>query len=94
MKLNPQVEEGNLSDLERHYLATHDLHLDSPITEQQVEATSLLPGRRATLRKSRCTGLLAGVEAPGHIKLGATVRYTPRACFAWLRRNSTVKTHA
>ena len=93
MKFNPQVEDGNLSDWERHYLDQHDLHLDTPITEQQVEKTNLLPGKKTTLRKSRCTGILAGVEAPSHIKLGSTVRYTPRLCFEWHRENATVQTH-
>ena len=85
------VEEGNLSEWERHFLNQNHLHLDDQLTETQVVATQLLPGAKNTLRISRCTGVLAGIDAPPYIKLGTNVRYTPRMCFRWTRGATEVK---
>lgn len=37
-----------------------------------------------TLRNSRCTGTIAGVDAPKHIKLGKSVRYSIDDLNEWL----------
>lgn len=37
-----------------------------------------------TLRTSRTTGKLFGVDAPKHIKLGRTIRYRAEELEAWL----------
>ena len=85
------VEEDNLSDWERYFLDQNQLHLDDQLTEKQVAASQLLPAARNTLRISRSTGNLAGVDAPPYIKIGTMVRYTPRMCFGWTRGASEVK---
>jgi hypothetical protein len=39
-----------------------------------------------TLRNSRYTGTLAGVNAPPHIKLGTSVRYEMESLNGWLKQ--------
>lgn len=48
------------------------------------DAAKLLRYSTTTLRNSRYTGILAGVEAPAHLKLGKTVRYEKEVLQAWL----------
>ena len=39
-----------------------------------------------SLRTSRVTGILLGVEAPKHLKMGQTVRYELETVEAWLNK--------
>ncbi len=40
------------------------------------------------LRKSRSTGLLFGLPAPSHIKLGRIVRYEESTLNSWVSQNN------
>ena len=48
------------------------------------EAGLLLHRGPNTMRNSRCTGVLAGVEAPAHIKIGSRAFYRGATLKAWL----------
>ena len=49
-----------------------------------IESASRFGIADTTLRISRTTGKLFGVDAPKHIKLGRTVRYRPEELDNWL----------
>lgn len=53
-----------------------------------IETSKILGCVDDTLRKSRSTGFLFGVEAPRHIKIGYTVRYSLEDIVTWLERNN------
>lgn len=48
------------------------------------QAADYLGFSRHTLRQSRWSGRLAGVEPPRHLKLGRSVRYEMDALDAWM----------
>ena len=54
------------------------------LTPAEVVKDRLLPFAESTLRVSRCTGHLAGVSAPPHIKIGSKVFYTLEDIETWM----------
>ena len=54
----------------------------------EQKAAAYLDLRPATLRQSRWSGLLGGVKAPKHLKLGRNVRYELEALDAWIEEAS------
>ena len=74
---------------------------------EMVNATKLIDDKEAapilgvqpnTLKNSRHTGRLAGVEAPPYLKMGRTVRYEVDALLAWrsqfeIRTSTGCRTH-
>jgi hypothetical protein len=48
------------------------------------EAGLKLSAAAATMRKSRCTGILFGQPAPRFLKIGKTIRYRESDLQAWL----------
>lgn len=50
------------------------------------ELAEMLSVSYQALRTSRTTGLLLGVEAPKHLKMGQTVRYELETVEAWLNK--------
>jgi len=50
------------------------------------ELAEMLSVSYQSLRTSRTTGLLLGVEAPKHLKMGQTVRYELETVEAWLNK--------
>ena len=68
-----------------------------PITDTLALLNSLLDdhktaiklGLAATVRKSRCTGILLGQPAPRFIRIGKTIRYRESDLQAWLDQFST-----
>ncbi len=48
----------------------------------------------ATLRKSRCTGLLLGRPAPRFVRRGRTIRYRLKAQLDWLAEGDTYSSTA
>ena len=52
--------------------------------QTSIEAANRFGIADTTLRISRTTGKLFGVDAPKHIKLGRTVRYRPEELESWL----------
>ena len=64
-----------------------------PITDTLALLNSLLDDHKtaiklglaaATVRKSRCTGILLGQPAPRFIRIGKTIRYRESDLKAWL----------
>ena len=63
------------------------------------EAAPILGVQPTTLKNSRHTGKLAGVEAPPYLKIGRTVRYEIEAILQWrsqfeTRTSTGSRTHA
>lgn len=50
------------------------------------ELAEMLSVSYQSLRTSRTTGFLLGVEAPKHLKMGQTVRYELETVEAWLNK--------
>jgi|TARA_R110001599_G_scaffold340228_1_gene560370 predicted DNA-binding transcriptional regulator AlpA len=50
------------------------------------ELAEMLSVSYQSLRTSRVTGILLGVEAPKHLKMGQTVRYELETVEAWLNK--------
>lgn len=48
---------------------------------QAAEIIGISP---ASLRKSRCVGLLLGITPPKHLKINTNVRYRRESIFSWL----------
>lgn len=60
-----------------------DLNIQQYLSERQ--AANYLGFAPSTLRQSRWSGVLAGVKAPGYIKLGRNVRYLRKDLDDWLK---------
>ena len=52
-------------------------------TKQLASLLSVAPG---LVYKSRMTGVLMGVDAPKHLKMGQTVRYELETVEAWIEQ--------
>ena len=62
-------------------LLSHESRTTDLLKEQQAaEILGLKPG---TIRNSRHTGMLAGVDAPPFLKMGRTIRYRLEDVLAW-----------
>lgn len=56
---------------------------DELLYESRISGEFLGNFKAPTMRNSRCTGRLAGVEAPAHIKIGSKVLYEGRTLKKW-----------
>lgn len=69
-------------------LGTADDEIFDPIHDGRLYDTAetglFLHKGANTMRNSRCTGILAGVEAPAHIKIGSRAFYRGATLKAWL----------
>ncbi|WP_206613480.1 helix-turn-helix transcriptional regulator [Parahaliea mediterranea] len=64
-----------------------EINPEQLINDRQAEA--FLGRKRSTIKNSRHTGKLGGVEAPRHYKMGRTVRYRVKDLLEWRDRFDT-----
>jgi hypothetical protein len=63
---------------------TQLLAIQDDVRYETTMAAPLIHVKPTTLRNSRCTGRLAGVDAPAFIKMGSKVLYRGSTLKAWL----------